>query len=252
MDNEQAGCITTAVNSKQRFDAVTSPLAPLDLAALISSRLCHDVISPVGAIVNGLEVLEEEKDEQMRTFALDLVKKSAKQASARLQFARLAFGAAGSAGAAIDLGDAEQVARAALADGKTELSWTGQRALLPKNQVKLLLNLIVIAGTTIPRGGQIAVVIEGQDDSIAFVITTTGQNSRIPNGVPDLLAGNAPEHGIDAHVIQPFYTGMVARAAGMSITLTAREDGVSLEARLQPQPTENQEPASSDTGDEDV
>ena len=70
-------------------------LDPLDLAALLCSRVCHDVISPVGAIVNGLEVLEDENDPAMRDFTLDLIRKSARQASARLQFARLAFGAAG-------------------------------------------------------------------------------------------------------------------------------------------------------------
>ena len=84
-------------------------LEPLDLAALLCSRVCHDVISPVGAIVNALEVLEED-DPSMKDFALDLIKKSARNASARLQFARLAFGAAGSAGAMIDLGDAGAVA----------------------------------------------------------------------------------------------------------------------------------------------
>ena len=82
-------------------------LDALDLGALLCSRVCHDVISPVGAIVNGLEVLNDEKDESMRDFAHDLIRKSAATASARLQFARLAFGAAGSAGATIDLGDAE-------------------------------------------------------------------------------------------------------------------------------------------------
>ena len=71
-------------------------LAPMDLAALLCSRVCHDLISPAGAIVNGLEVLEESKDEETKTFALDLIKKSARTASARLQFCRLAFGAAGS------------------------------------------------------------------------------------------------------------------------------------------------------------
>ena len=86
-------------------------LDALDLAALLCSRVCHDVISPVGAINNGLEVLEDERDEQMRGFALDLIRKSARQASAKLQFARLAFGAAGSAGAQIDLRDAETVSR---------------------------------------------------------------------------------------------------------------------------------------------
>ena len=95
----------------------TINLDSLDLAALLCSRVCHDVISPVGAIVNGLEVLEDDSDTSMREFALDLIQKSARQASARLQFARLAFGAAGSAGASIDLGDAEQVARG-LVDAK--------------------------------------------------------------------------------------------------------------------------------------
>ena len=89
-------------------------LEALDLAALLCSRVCHDVISPVGAIVNGLEVLEDENDPEMKEFALDLIRKSARQASARLQYARLAFGAAGSAGAMIDLGDAGNVARQAL------------------------------------------------------------------------------------------------------------------------------------------
>ena len=77
-------------------------LDALDLAALLCSRVCHDLSSPAGAIVNGLEVLEDKaSDEETKTFALDLIKKSAKTASARLQFCRLAFGAAGSAGATV-------------------------------------------------------------------------------------------------------------------------------------------------------
>src|ERR1700749_3559137 len=105
-------------------------LDSLDLAALLSSRICHDVISPVGAIVNGLEVLEDEKDAEMRGFALDLIKKSARTASARLQFCRLAFGAAGSAGAAIDTGDAEQVTRGLMEDEKTKIGWNLPRVLM--------------------------------------------------------------------------------------------------------------------------
>src|SRR5437588_7635535 len=88
----------------------------LDLAALLCSRVCHDLISPTGAIVNGLEVLEDGSDEETKTFALDLIKKSAKTASSRLQFCRLAFGAAGSVGAEIDLGDAEAMARGFIED----------------------------------------------------------------------------------------------------------------------------------------
>src|ERR1700736_5635085 len=125
----------------------------LELAALLCSRVCHDLISPVGTIVNGLEVLDDNPKPEDREFALDLIRKSAKTASARLQFCRLAFGAAGSSGAQIDLGDAQNMAKGHLEDAKTTIAWNLPRVLLPKNKVKLLLNMMVIAQQTIPRGG---------------------------------------------------------------------------------------------------
>jgi histidine phosphotransferase ChpT len=205
-------------------------LDALDLAALLCSRVCHDVISPVGAIVNGLEVLEDESDASMRDFALDLIHKSARQASARLQFARLAFGAAGSAGASIDLGDAEQVAKGMFTDDKVTLAWEGPRALLPKNKVKLLLNLVMLATNAIPRGGAIAVKVEGSAEEAVFVLTAKGPNARIPAHVEALLAG-APENGaVDAHAIQPFYTGLIAQAAGMPVTFSIEGDAVTIRA----------------------
>jgi histidine phosphotransferase ChpT len=197
----------------------------LDLAALVASRVCHDVISPVGAIVNGLEILEDEKDEGMRGFAFDLIKKSAAQASARLQFCRIAFGAAGSAAAMLDLGDAEQVARGFVEDQKTKLTWECNRQLLPKNMVKLLLNLVLVATTTIPRGGVIAVSASGEGEATEFRLSSTGPQARVPANVLLLLAGQAPEDRIDAHVIQPFYTGLVARAANMTVTIEVEVEG---------------------------
>ena len=137
-------------------------LSSLDLAALVASRVCHDIISPVGAITNGLEVLDEEGSEDMREFAMDLIRKSARQASAKLQFARLAFGAAGSAGAEIDLGDAQVVATGFMENEKSDLNWQLTRHLMPKNYVKLLLNLILIANQCVPRGGEIKVEMEGR------------------------------------------------------------------------------------------
>ena len=214
----------------QTAPAVAIKLEALDLAALLCSRVCHDVISPVGAIVNGLEVLEDEKDEAMRGFAQDLIKKSAKQASARLQFARLAFGAAGSAGAAIDTGDAENVARGFIGDERTQLSWDMPRVLLPKNQVKLLLNLLVIAAGTIPRGGTIHVHGTVVDDSGTFTLSTQGPSARIPAHVEQLLAGQSEGGTIDAHGIQPYYTGLVARAVGMDVTLTLDGDKATIKA----------------------
>src|SRR5260370_9914858 len=141
--------------------SVPVTLEALDLAALLCSRVCHDLISPSGAIVNGVEVLEELTDEETEGFALDLIKKSAKTAAARLEFCRIAFGAAGSATAQVDLGDAENVARGFIEDDKIKLSWNLSSALLPKNRVKLLLNMILVAAHSISRGGIVAAGARG-------------------------------------------------------------------------------------------
>ncbi|WP_036287747.1 histidine phosphotransferase ChpT [Methylocystis sp. ATCC 49242] len=206
-------------------------LDALDLAALLSSRVCHDVISPVGAIVNGLEVLEEEKDAEMRGHALALIKSSANEASARLQFCRLAFGAAGSKGASIDTGDAELVTRQLLADERTQLNWSVPRVLMSKNKVKLLLNLCLLADAAIPRGGVISVSSTGEDDRIAFRIEAKGTNARVAANIPALLAGEAEEGAIDARAIQPYYAGLVAKACGLDVTVNVEPELVTIEAK---------------------
>lgn len=206
-------------------------LEPLDLAALLSSRVCHDVISPVGAIVNGLEVLEEEKDAEMRSHALALIKSSAAEASARLQFCRLAFGAAGSKGAAIDTGDAEHVTRQLLADERTQLDWGVPRALMSKNKVKLLLNLCLIADAAIPRGGLIAVSATGDGDQVTFRIEAKGPNARVAANICALLEGTPDDGAVDARSIQVYYAGLVAKASGLEVSLTSSAELVVIEAK---------------------
>lgn len=215
-------------------DAARSPISleGLDLAALVASRVCHDVISPVGAIVNGLELMEDGADQATTELALDLIRKSAKTASARLQFCRIAFGAAGSAGSAIDTRDAHQVATNFLNDDRTSIDWHIPPAFLPKNRVKLLLNLLMLAAGAIPRGGVIKVEMTGEGDTAGFAILVTGLNARIPPHANELLAGiPANEQGtIDAHAIQPYYAGLLARAAGMSVRIEKIEDRVEISA----------------------
>ena len=202
----------------------------LDLAALLCSRVCHDLISPVGAIVNGLEVLADENDEDTKTFALDLIKKSAGTASAKLQFCRIAFGAAGSAGAQIDSGDAEKVARGFLEDEKTKLDWQLPRLLLPKNRVKLLLNMLLVAGQAIPRGGQLSVKPVGEGETMGFTVSAAGTNAKVPpNAI--LMSGEAGEEALDAHRIQPFYAGMLARACGLTAGAALEGDAVVITAK---------------------
>ena len=189
-------------------------LGDLDLAALVSSRICHDVISPVGAIANGLEMLAEEQDEAMREQTMALIRRSASQASAKLQFARLAFGAAGSAGAEIDLSDAER---------------QGPPATLPKNKVKLLLNLVALGVVALPRGGAVGVEIKGEAPAVSFVVSAQGEPARLSEHVTSLLAG-ANGLTLDAHSIQPYYANRIAAAAGMTVSVETRDKEVELRA----------------------
>jgi histidine phosphotransferase ChpT len=201
-------------------------LGDLELAALVSSRICHDVINPVSAISNGLEMLGEEPDAEMREAAMDLIRKSAFQASAKLQFARLAFGAAGSAGAEIDLRDAEKVTRDFVqGSGKHEVSWQGPSVTLPKNKVKLLLNLVALGVVALPRGGTVSVEIAGSPPDVGFTVRAKGPAARLNDQVKALLSGGDGVE-VDAHSVQPYYAKRVADAAGMSVTAEAAGEEV--------------------------
>jgi histidine phosphotransferase ChpT len=193
----------------------TSLLSDLDLAALLCSRVCHDVISPVGAITNGLELLEVEDDEAMRTMAMDLVRKSARQASAKLKFCRIAFGAAGSAGAVIDMGEAGDVAKAFVGEEKIRLDWQVPRENRPKQQVKLLLNMMLIAMGAIPRGG----VVKAEAVDGGFLVRATGAGAKIFEKTEQVLKGTVQLEEIDARLIQPYYTKRLAEAAGLPLTM---------------------------------
>ena len=202
----------------------------IELAALISSKICHDVIGPVGAIYNGLEILNEDDEAASRSYALDVIRNVTEQASARLQFARFAFGAAGSAGAQIELDTARQISVGLIGDGKHKLIWNGKPGTLPKNQVKLLLNLVACALTALPRGGEITVEIPNEDDKAQFHLTCSGRAARPPQYLGDFLDSTAaPE--IDAMSIQAYYTWRLADETGMDLTIESIGEDIALIAK---------------------
>ncbi len=195
-------------------------ISALDLSALLCSRVCHDIISPVGAVANGLELLDEDADEETREIAMGLIRSSTANASARLQFARIAFGAAGSAGADIDTGDAQAVAQGYFDnEKKTTLTWEGERALMAKNKVKFLLNLLLVALNAIPRGGEVVSRFEEPAGKTRFEVRATGKNARVPPLLLDFLNETFEEH-MDAHAVQPLYTLKLAEAAGINVSVS--------------------------------
>ncbi|MEN9896055.1 MAG: hypothetical protein RIR97_1907 [Pseudomonadota bacterium] len=200
-----------------------------DLASLLCSRVCHDIISPVGAINNGLELLDEGGSD---ADAMDLIRTSALNASVRLKFARLAFGASGSVGASIDTGEAEKAIRDfALAEKKTDIAWSGPRAIIAKNRVKLLMNLFLIAYGSIPRGGSLDIALHDPDLNIRFTIKAKGRMLRIPPKFAEITNGIV-EEAIDAHTIQPYYTVLLAEECGMTLSVAQTEDEIVYSAEL--------------------
>jgi len=202
----------------------------LELAALISSKICHDVIGPVGAIYNGLEILDEDDDTEAKNYALDVIRNVTEQASARLQFARFAFGAAGSAGAQIDLGTAEQISRGLVSQGKHKLVWRGIPGHMAKDKVKLLLNLIASAITALPRGGEIEVGIGGSLERPSFALRCQGTAARPPQYLIDYVGGGQPPQ-LDAMSIQAYYTWRLAASSKMRLEIAKDGADIVLSAR---------------------
>ncbi len=192
-------------------------LSDLDLAALLCSRVCHDVISPVGAIANGLELMDDpDVDADMKATALDMVRSSAKTATAKLKFCRIAFGASGSAGASIDLGEAGEVAKDFVGAEKTKLVWQAPRENRPKAEVKLLLNMLLLALAGIPRGGTVTVSVDGR----AFKVQAQGERAKLPAPLVEVLDGGGAMETLDARLVQPYYARAIAKAAGLKIGMT--------------------------------
>lgn len=190
----------------------------IDFAALLVSRLCHDLVSPVGAVVNGLEVLEDERDASMRADALKLVISSAEQAAARLQFARIAFGAAGSAGAELDLTEVGRIVYGLLGNGKILVEWHAAEVNWPKDWAKLLMNATLLAADSLPRGGLVTVTTSAGGSAPSFAVRAAGQNARLLEEVEKAVRGE-PVGVMDGRSIQPFLTYKLARAlnAGLSV-----------------------------------
>jgi len=206
------------------------PLSDVDLASLLVSRVCHDLVSPVGAFSTGLDLLAEEEEAEMRDEALRLLSKSAEAAAAKLQYARLAFGAAGSAGSEIDLTAAGQLMEGALKGSKAQLVWQAEAITAPKDQAKLLLNLAGVAAEALIRGGTLTVSTTTADGTRRLAAVAEGPSARLRSELGAALQGQAPEEGFDGRSAQALFTHRLAAQTGTHITVAAGPDRVELAA----------------------
>jgi len=212
------------------------------LLSLLCSKLCHDLVGPVSAVGNGVEILEDELDPQMRQQAIELLAHSAELAANRLKFMRLAFGAAGGDGVAISISEARQTAADFLADGRGELDWPSrpdEADLGPdKTGVKILLNLILIANDTIPRGGQVRVALaRGERDGRAVInaeVRSHGTGARLGEGVEVAFDTASDSSVLNPKSAPARLAASLAETAGSNISVMPHVDAVEFSVELHP------------------
>lgn len=195
----------------------------LKLAALMCSKVCHDLISPVGALSNGLEVLAEDDDPEMREHAMALLEASAAQATAKLKFARLAYGSSGSRAGEIDLRDAEVAVRDLLGGGKIDIQWDAPAMALDKDVVKVLVNLASAACDTIPRGGVLVVSVVSGETGGEVSLAATGTKARLADETRAALSGEVMADDLDVRTVVPHICGVLARAFGQGVGIVVEE-----------------------------
>jgi histidine phosphotransferase ChpT len=203
-------------------------MTEIEFAALMVSRVCHDLVGPLGAVVNGMEVLEDERDPAMRADAIKLVTMSADQALARIQFMRIAFGAAGSAGAELDLGEIGRLIGGLFEGGKTQLVWNVPRLYWAKDWAKLLMNATLLAADCLPRGGLVTVDAGADPQAPSFHIRAQGAHARVTDEVSHAIRGEALN--VDARHVQPFLTYKLSRTVNAPLTITPMDGAVELVA----------------------
>ena len=194
-------------------------LDAVDLASQLCSRLCHDMLSPVGALTNGLELLADEQDPEMRKRCFELLEQSAAISANKLKFFRLAYGAAGGFGDSVSVEEPKALVESLLGDtGRIELNWALAESSLPKGAVKVMLNFASMAIDALVRGGTLDIGAEENNGATEIVVRATG-----PKIAFDDTIGNALQGGLTA-------TDVTSRtAAAHMIALLAEQSGGGLQ-----------------------
>ena len=207
-------------------------LTAAKLSALLCARICHDLVSPVGALSAALEVLDDDGNVDMHDDAIELIKLSGRQASAKLQFLRLAFGAGGSAPGIIPTAELQKLANDVFDTEKTKLNWNLETDGLGKPAARTLLNLVMLSTQAIPRGGNVEITASQSGTAAKVEVVCNGSKARLNETITKTLAGGAPEDGFDGRSIQPFYTGMIAREAGGAVSASIDDETVTFISQI--------------------
>ena len=197
----------------------------LRVAELLASRLCHDLVGPIGAVNNGIELIEDE-DPGMIDEALKLVANSARQVASALQFYRLAYGMAG-ARVGGDLSEVRDLLTAFLRSGKITLEWSAHTgpAGAPEGLGKLVLNLVALATEALPKGGKLGLDVRQGSDGLQASVTAAGPDARLREETLTALRPDAAVADLTPRNVQGYFTQILARRAGGDLAIDTGQAG---------------------------
>ncbi|HYE46949.1 MAG TPA: histidine phosphotransferase family protein [Caulobacter sp.] len=218
-------------DAAETLSQAEAPLAadPVDLAAQLAARLCHDFISPASAIVSGLDLLDDPTAQDMREDAMALIAQSARKLADLLAFCRAAFGSAQTT-EVFDARELETLARGVFGHMKANLAWDVAPASLNKPAARTLLNLAQIAGSALPTGGTVTVRAVEAGGRIAVSVEGTGPRVRLKPEVAGGLLGKPKGDAMGGAWIQAFYVHSLVAQAGGQVAVETSDDGLTLAA----------------------
>jgi histidine phosphotransferase ChpT len=200
-----------------------------EFASLLCSRLCHDLLSPVGALNNGIELLADEHDPEMRARCLDLLGESARASANKLKFFRLAFGAAGGFADEVDTREARVAIEGLFGgEGRIQLGWMVDEPVMSKSALKVLLNIVLIAGDALVRGGRLDVGAEKHGDGLDIVVRAEGPRIVLDPELKKVLVGQSSEDSIAPRAAAAWLIHCHATDGGCDVQVMDGEEGVLL------------------------
>ncbi len=205
----------------------------VDLASLLCSRLCHDLLSPVGALMNGLELLADEKDPEMRQRCFELLEQSARASTDKLKFFRLAFGAAGGFGDSVAAEEVRSLIDAlVVAKDRINVTWVLGVAELSKPAAKVLLNFAQIAIEALARGGEIDIAAEVRDGTSEIAVRAMGPKIAFDETIGGALQGTMPAEQLSSRTAAAHMLHLLAQECGGGLQFAVTGDALVLGAML--------------------
>ncbi len=206
-----------------------------ELAALLASRVCHDFSNPVQGMGAAMGVLDDPNAGDMREDALSLLRSSMRQLGAKIEYARVCFGAAGNRGGEMSLGEMQKLSTAMFAEARADLEWKPAEGVIDKTAARILLNLVWLAVDALPRGGTVTAEAHASAGGGARLrVVSSGPRLRLDPSFVLALRGERPEDGFDGRSVQPYYAGLLARESGGRAEASVSEDRVEFTALTGP------------------